>query len=280
MKRFILVMCASLCGVTSWAWSNTHRTIAYIAQDYLTPKTEEVLAEYLDSPISEYALWADYYVKDQRYKRGEYAKNRVTHIFSVNDDWTVNTEPVYAGLWSKYSVNYEGMKTINDGLDILNNHKEHADSVVQFNLKVILHLIGEMHCPVHYVVPFVPGWTSKYRHSYFKIWFEGKKLGYHAAWDGFPGKIYKGLTLEDYKLLYDTWDEKQRKKCCKGEPMDWAEDMVPVAVSIYDRVEPGDHLDKEFFKKYEPVYGDLVRKAAYRMAHILNTAFDPEYRLK
>ena len=273
-------MCASLCGVTGWAWSNTHRVIAYIAQDYLTPKTEQVLAEYLDSPISEYALWADWYVKDARYKRGDYKKFRVTHIFTANDDWTVNTEPVYAGMWGKFSANNEGLRTILDGLEVINNRHEHPDSIVQMNLKVLLHLIGEMHCPVHYAVPFVPGWTSKYRFSYFKIFFEGKKLGYHAAWDGFPGKIYSGLSLEDYRKLYDTWNEKQRVKCCKGGPIDWAEDMVPIAVSIYDRVEPGDKLDKEFFKAYEGLFGDLVRKSSYRMAHILNTAFDPEYKLK
>jgi hypothetical protein len=82
-----------------------------------------------------------------------------------------------------------------------------------------------------------------------------------------------GKDYELFRKKLDKYSAKQRAKICAGTLNDWASDAGKRCRPVYDGVEPGDNIDRNFLLSYRKVSEGQAMRSAYRIAHLLNEIF-------
>ena len=163
MKKILITLIAivALCG-TSFAWgSRGHATTVQIAEKHLTPKAKKLLDKYLHGKsIVDYASWADEYKKELKFELDFEPTNaprvlRYPHTFSVNADCSVFDGDRRGNEWVKNCV-YMGAGYIKELMD---NHAKMDDEQRLHKIAMLIHWLGDMHCPVH--IRYHDEWESR-----------------------------------------------------------------------------------------------------------------------
>ena len=262
MKKLILIIIAlaAFC-FEGRSWCFAHKVAAHIAMQHLTPQTKSALDYYFDGSIVEYSLWMDRY----RYEPVVWAQNR-GHSGACNEDYSCNTSIDVPG---KENIEPYIIKTT----DLLKNYKELPDSVVRTELKFLIHSVGDMHCPVH-----IKGYNIPNKNV--KLVYEGKSMTYHALWDVALERMYPELKLKvglfTKKIDYGVTDE-MAQSMIQGNALDWGKERNILCKDLYAWIKPGDVIDKTYFDQHGHLADEMVLKAGYRLAHLLNLIFDENY---
>ena len=136
-KLLLLLLFAGLLNTGSvFGWGREgHETIAKIAERNLTKKAKKRIEKYLGGhSIVYFAKWMDEY--------------RHTPEYKFTNNW--HTVPVNAELRYEDSMLATGGNAIyglEQAIENLKNYRSLTDSAVEVNLKYIIHLVGDMHCP-------------------------------------------------------------------------------------------------------------------------------------
>lgn len=256
IKRIFFLLIAISFSLQAWSWGNLgHDAVAHIAERNLTPRAKERIEKYLDGhSIVYYASWMDFV--------------RATPEYKYSSPWhasDVNKKGEYYRSNVRDAV--EGYKTV---LRNLRKHKNLSDSVVAVNLKLFVHIVGDMHCPGH---AFYTGYPQK--DIYFDM--NGTKMNVHTFWDDFCLEHHKWQFLE-YGNQLDKFSDSEKKEMAKGEPEDWMDQTGKLMTSTYDWLEDGMKYNKnEMFAirlKAEKIAHPQLVRAGYRLARILNEVFD------
>lgn len=271
MKKILLLCIATmlLCG-TSYGWDRrAHATVAKIAENHLTPKAKKMLNKYLNGEsIVKYASYADDFKSDMLIDLGfepANASRKVTypHTFEVNDDCSVfdgmrrgdNYVKNCVYLADKFAKDLKkGYKTMNDSLRF---HK----------IVMLVHWIGDMHCPEHIRYP-EDQTTGKYMITYGK-----KSVQYHALWDGMLFAQLFPWGYSDCAALIDTYSKNDIAKITKGDIFDWAKETAILARPIHKIREGAVVNAGEYRNQYGPIAEQQVRRAGYRLAKVMNEIF-------
>ena len=153
-------------------------------------------------------------------------------------------------------------------------------------IKMLTHVVGDMHCPAHAYFAKMPprqaGSKAGYHSSYgfFNLYYKGKKTTYHGIWDAALERVHRGLgqKVGRYTELIDKdITPEYRKEILQGMPYEWACDNLPRAWKIYEWAKPGDQLDESFYQEHGAYVDDQVLRGGYRLAKLLNLAFDENY---
>ena len=273
MKRktiFILVFALSCVSYRAMAWHNfAHGSIAYMAEQHLTPEAKAKCAYYLRHTLSHYASWMDAW----RLERFESVNK--SHVCTampdgVNVDFT-GGDP--AGGVMGYLVN--ALAELGDG-----KYKNLPDSVVRQRLINMIHYVADMHCPSHCGFPeriHLP--SSKY-----DLKRNGKFANFHSFWDGSIGAWRKGWTLKKYVEKIDNITPNESKKWQKGlEQKDlqkgidsWGKGIIKRAHRAYAILPEGTDLAKLTNEQKAQVHelaDESILIGGYRLAYVLNTIF-------
>ena len=276
-KRIILAVIALLAFCTDgFCWCFGHKVVAHIAKQHLTPATQQKLDYYLDGSIVEYSLWMDRF----RYEPSVLALNR-SHMGVCNADMSCNP--------SKDSENGNIEACIVYMTDLLKNHKQLCDSTVRTELKLLIHSVGDMHCPGHFYMFDMPAHKSggkmvrgmKSKYGWFKFNYEGQEMTYHALWDVALERMYPEFELKlglFTKKIDSGVTREMAEDMIQGGPLDWGKDRNIRCRQIYDWVKPGDSIDHSFFDEHGWLVDEMMLKAGYRLAHVLNQIFDENYK--
>lgn len=203
MKKLICLLLMLCAGTAAFAWGGReHRLIAYIAEAHLTPRTRQVLDRYLDQSIVEYSTWMDRYRTAPGYEITTY-----WHMVTIDKDGSVPPEPL------RPNGDGDAVRQLTRAIERLRNYRELSDSTVNVNLKYIIHLVGEMHCPGHIYFADLPGGMDAPRHyDFFLLKYKGKEVTYHWVWDGSVSRQYPDWTEEDFRRELDKWPVLQPEK--------------------------------------------------------------------
>ena len=266
MKRktiFILVFALSCVSYRAMAWHNfAHGSIAYMAEQHLTPEAKAKCAYYLRHTLSHYASWMDSW----RLERFESVNK--SHVCTampdgVNVDFT-GGDP--AGGVMGYLVST--LAELGDG-----KYKNLPDSVVRQRLINMAHYIPDMHCPSHVLFPESVHPSQKSHQLYEK----GKKLGYHRFWDhcvGRDGRVH--WRYEELAAAVGKVSKKRAAEIQSGSLEDWGRDIVSLAQRSIKLVPKGTDVAKmpedQVVEVRELVF-DAAVMGAYRLAHVINTIF-------
>lgn len=242
-------------GGNSWAWDNRgHATIARIAERHLTPRAKANIEKYLNGQsIVYYASWMDF--------------NRKDAPFDVTNDWHVD-------YWrDDQRKDAEGnplppisVSQIKRIVAEMSDFRTLSDSLVNVNIKYLVHLVGDMHCPVHIDFP-------TYRPV--KVKYKGKSVKYHKLWDGIivADTRYGASPLSLAEEL-DRATEKEREELSSGTPDYWYAESVAFAGTAYSLLPESKEVDREYLTKANDIINHIFPAAGYRLAKILNTIFD------
>lgn len=274
MKKLLLITIATAlsCGV-SFGWGiREHATIAEIAERHLTPQAKELMKEYLGGkPMAYYASHTDFKRKEMVVDIGfQPAKGKRMVIFPHTFQVDINFKPYREVVKKGQQAPHGNMLYHIDRLatNLAENHATMNDSVRLVHLYLIIHGIGDMHCPMH--MRYVDREPSL---GTYKIYFGKRKkspMTHHGLWDHRMISNIHPWSYSDLADLFDFYTAKEISKFCKGDIFAWGKD---VAITSYPlRVyKADDKIDEiEYRRKYQQMGEELLTKAGYRLASVLN----------
>ncbi len=251
MKKVVILLAAALCAAvqSASAWGRVgHEAIAAIAENHLTERAKANIEKYLDGrSIVYYAAWMDQQHDHKPYK----------HTVTVDKD----NEP----LSPKKRPELDGMNAISLSLERLQDYENQPKDTVAQDIKFIVHLIGDIHCPAHIVYPKVT--------RFFPVTIMGRVKKYHPVWDGMLDYNH-GWGYNEWREQLDRYSEEEIAAMAEGTPMSWARENAQRCRVIYEWAKKDDVLDRKFINQAYPLAEDLVVKASYRLAKLLNELFD------
>lgn len=260
MKRAIFTLFALILTGTAFGWGTVgHKVVIAIAQRHLTEKTKANIAKYIDYDLKKDAVWMDKHRNDE-----PIAYTTHYHVFAADKNLRYDPnyrlaeggDVVYALAISEYNLAEQ-------------NYKQLTDSAVVFNLRMIIHFMGDMHCPVHTHIDGVKTiWKCKLNGQ------EWEK--FHPIYDKIPGMLYDSkLKADQIAEQLDVLSKKEIKKITAGSIVDWANDAAKVSAKIYDINPMFDYdLDPDTIEKSRPIIDTQLRNAGYRLAEKLNQYFN------
>ena len=136
------------------------------------------------------------------------------------------------------------------------------------SIKYLVHLVGDMHCPVHVKYPW---------YKNFKFDLNGRPCEFHSFWDSGVLDLNHRWGYVEYRHQLDRLTKKQIRAVVAGTPRDWLEESARDCRVIYEWTKPGQKFTKnearDLLNTVHPFAEEQILKAGYRLAAVLNQLF-------
>lgn len=257
MKRILLL---TIAFATMWqqsanAWGKLgHEIVIKVAERHLTEEAKRNIAKYMDYDLKTDAVWMDHHRHD---KGIEYTT--AWHVYNVDENHNYDPNPRL-----KKGDVLTGIRVAEYNLA---HYEELSDSTVLMNLRMLLHFVGDMHCPTH---SYVPG-----PRCFWECTLNGKKQkSFHGVYDKMPDMLYGKTSAEEVAAEIDNLKKKEIKRVQAGTLFDWAKDCGDNNAVIYEwnpfnTVE----LNPDTVELSRDLVAKQLRNAGYRLAYLLNKLF-------
>ena len=264
MKKLLLLLFAAALSLSASeparAWGREgHETIAKIAERNLTKRAKKRIEKYLGGhSVVYYAKWMDEYRHTPEYK---FTNN--WHIAPVDAD--LNYDATLSG--SKGDAVY-GLEL---AIENLRDYKHLSDSAVMVNLKYIIHLTGDMHCPAHIKYS---SHNMKYDVMFEDKYHKPHKFYIHSVWDNEVITTTRIWSVSEWAEELDKLSKQERAAIVAGTPRDWLHEAAVSCEPQFEWAKPDARLGQDFLNLALPLIESQFQKAGYRLAHLLNELFD------
>lgn len=239
--------------LTALGWGQTgHRVVGEIAEQHLSRKARKAVQRILgNESMAMVANWMDDIKSDRSY---DYMR-----------DWhwvTIPDGSNYAG--AEKNPKGDVIEAIERMVAALKSDTLSREQQV-FCLKVLIHLVGDLHQPLH-----VGNGEDKGGNSFQVQWFK-KGTNLHHVWDE---SLVDGMLLSYTELAHnlDRATDAQRAQWTRGTAADWAQENVAYRAQIYPK-EPGVNLAYEYRYEQWPLVQEQLLKGGIRLAGLLNSIF-------
>ena len=255
MKKFLTLLLLTLVTYTAaFSWGKTgHRVVGQIAFEHLTPKAKKNIEDILgDEQLGLVGNYMDFI-------RAESTKNYMSpwHYCTIPDGKT----------YEEAGVPKEGdiIQTIQRLIKELGAKKFTYESEIQ-NLKYLVHLIGDIHQPLHVGNGEDMG-GNEVRVDF--MW--DKSYNLHRVWDS--GLIdHQQLSYTEYVRWIDVATDAQIDKWQSESIMTWVDEALFYRKGIYDIPEDG-KLRYDYNYTHIATVNERLLKAGIRLAGILNEIY-------
>jgi len=289
MKRFFaLIVLAFLVSTNAGAWGWAHRLIAYIAYEHCTPTTKQELDRYFDLPIygGMVAMFPDTY-RSRPWAPADYS-DAPDYTFQALEHAVCVDENCYPLTYSnRPDGNGVGYERLTKYIDNLHNYKNLPDSVVNIQLRMIIHFVGDLHCPGHILYSYdknTPDLMGGGIAGGYGIWvfkWKGKTRNLHNLIDGADACHPEfNRNFDEYSNYLEGLYSSDYKKITAGTMSDWLHDVALRSKVIYTWYEPKDDVTDTFYttKSHVELFDYIFVAAGYRLGIVLNELFDPEFK--
>jgi hypothetical protein len=251
MKKLLLVLSVLL--LSSWGKIG-HRTVGEIAQRQLTFTAEQKINEILDGQsLAVASTWAD--------------EMRSNPEFDKYSTWHYVNLPLDKEYGDVEHLGPNVVKMINTAIPILKSPMADKE-VKQFWLKYLVHMVGDVHQPLH------TGRAKDYGGSKIKVKFKGRKgaennTNLHVLWDT--------DMIDDYKMSYTEYATKLQNQFKdtvveQGNAEDWANESHEYVSKIYE-TKDGSYLSYDYVYENLPIVDERLYLAGIRLGNLLNEIF-------
>lgn len=248
-----LILAISLPASMVWSQKG-HRITGVIAEKYLSDNARAEIHKILgNESLAEVSTYPD----EQRSNPAPYWKKTAMpwHWVTVPDGQTYsNTTPPKEG--DAYIALMNFKKILKDKTSSL------ADK--QLALKFTIHLVGDLHQPLH-----VGNGTDRGGNSVKVKWFR-KSSNLHKVWDS---EIIEGQGLsysEKAEWLNEKISPVQAKAWMETNPLVWIAESQELRKSIYPEKAS---LSYDYAYKFKPIIDERLMQSGVRMAAYLNEVF-------
>ena len=256
MKRFwLFVLCAgSLQTALGWGQKG-HDVTAYIAECNLTPEAAQEIDRVLDghSPVY-YANWLD-----SASHTPEYAYTRTWPYANIDEGYTYATMPKEpAG---------DVVTAVNDLVAELKSKELSAEKEAEA-LKMLIHLVGDMHCPMH------SGHRSDRGGNTIPVTFFGKPANLHSIWDtSLPEAAHK-WSYTEWQNQIDRLSDDEATLIESGTPKEWFMETAELCKGIYEATPEGTNVSYDYIDRFTTLIEQQFVKGGHRLAKLLNEIYE------
>ena len=234
------------------AWGpQGHRIVGVIAELHLEPEIRNrILREFNIKHLSNVANWADEIKRHRKATRSFHYTNidRSSHRYKQSRDC-----PRKACVTEKIKQ-YAGRL----------QDRTAAPKVRLEAFKFVVHLVGDVHQPMHL------GNSKDRGGNDIRVLFQGKPTNLHAVWD--HGLIDRnGKTLLQYaRFLNQDVTPEQARKWIGGTPEDWTDESRALVLKHGYAISEGGRLTPRYLEQGRRVVADQLKKAGVRLGDLLN----------
>lgn len=235
-------------------WSKTgHRVVGDVAQEHLSRKAKKAISKILKGQsLAAVSNFGDEIKADRQFRKFS-AWHYVN--FPADKDYK-DVEPSEHG---------DLVMGINTCISIIKNPNS-SEVDVAFYLKFLVHLIGDLHQPMH-----IGRLEDKGGNDIQVQWF-GQGSNLHRVWDSNMINDY-GMSFTELSHKLPMLSKNQIKELQKGDVYDWVEESQDIANELYDSVAVGEKLGYQYSYKWWGTVENQLQKGGIRLATVLNDIF-------
>ena len=257
MKKFFLTILASAMTLSAFAWGQKgHDTTVAIAERHLTAVTADSVSAILEGASPVY--WANWL--DNASNTPEYAYSKTWHYKNV--DAGQNYDDVAP--FPKGDV----VTALRDQIRILSDKNSTHDQK-NLALKILLHLMGDLHQPMHM------GHATDLGGNRSQVRFFNEGANLHNVWDTKLPNAAHAWTFTEWTEILDRVTSEKENEIATGNIDDWARECVAIATSIYDAFPAGAKIGYNEIATWTPIVEQQFLRGGIRLARVLNAIFDP-----
>lgn len=275
MKTFIAALALMSSGAV-FAWGATgHRAVGEIASRFLDVKAGLRAHEILKGmSLAQASTWPD-----------EIKSDPATYSNTFN--WHYTTWQTDDHDHSEHDENASTgflLKAINEQTAVLADPNA-SDEKKAFALKFVVHLVGDIHMPLHV------GNGTDQGGNFCKVQFHGKVVNLHALWDEAMIDFTNLSFTELARFTYERRSLDEIRKAANGSIVDWALESKKIVPGMYPAevspttepvgtlrtyckkdVKPEEmpKLAYDYSYKFMPVVEQRIFEAGVRLAKLLN----------
>jgi hypothetical protein len=252
MKLFLLLLCFSLYSYNSLGWGQTgHRAMGVIAEKYLSKKAKKAIKRILaGESLAMASTWMDEVRSDSSY--------------NYTTDWHWVTIPDGQS-YEQSEKNPKGdvIATIERIILALKSKKLSSIQEAE-HLKMLVHLVGDIHQPLH-----VGRGEDRGGNSIKIMWFRSES-NLHRVWDSEMIEE-KGLSYTELATWIGSPDAITLAAWGKAGVRDWAMESVSYRTQVYDY--GNGKIGYEYSYKYFNIVKLRLQQSGVRLAAVLNEIY-------
>ena len=250
IKHTIQVLVLSCISTVCFAWgSDGHKMVAKIAYTQLSPAVKDSLAKYLrGGTIEEASVWMDEIKADKAY---DYQKP--WHYINIDKGGTYNPADSNNIVWE-----------LNRIIPELKHRQKYSKDKIETDLKILIHLIGDLHQPLH------DGYASDIGGNSVQVFYLANADNLHRVWDT---DIIRDEVLNqgvDWSKLAH-FSKEELAQIRRVDIAAWMNESRSLLDTVYQF--KGDNINHKYAAKNAPIIERQLLIAGIRLSEILNEVF-------
>lgn len=258
VRSFILMFsCISLSFISTdaLAWGQKgHDVTCDIAQRHLSRKASKEISKLLDGRSIVY--WANWL--DNASHTPAFAYTKTWHYKNIDADETYETALV--------NENGDVLTAIDAQIAALKSGELNKEAAAT-SLKMLVHLMGDLHCPMHM------GHRSDLGGNRWQLQFFNNGKNLHSIWDTDLIESAHKWNHSEWADELDRADKAEIREITAGTPYDWGRETYLQATEIYKATPVGSKLSYDDVSAWAPTIEQQLLRGGRRLAAVLNDIF-------
>ncbi len=249
-KNILFVLLLVIQGSYCFGWgADGHKLVAKIAYSQLHTAVKDSVMKYLlGASIEEASVWMDEIKAD---KSLDYQKP--WHYININKDSVYNPTDTANIIWALNKVVAE-----------LKNRQHYSKEQVAIDLKILIHLMGDLHQPLHV------GYESDQGGNTIHVFYAATPSNLHRIWD--TEIIREGVLGQP--LAWANLNQFTKPELTQIKHIDfvaWLNESRSKLDTVYDF--KGDNITHKYITKNAPLVERQLLLGGVRLAAVLNDIF-------
>ena len=255
MKRLVILLAMLPLVLPSFGWGQKgHDVTAYVAECNLKPRVRNKIMKILGNhSLVYYANWLD-----TASHTPEYAYTSTWHYANVDEGFTYETMDKLESGDVITAVNALTAKLKAGNL---------APEEEKLALMMLIHLVGDMHCPMH------AGRRTDRGGNNVEVKFFNSPRKLHGIWDTDLVEASHKWGYIDWQHQIDRASKEDKKEIVKGSIFEWFDQTHAIAEQIYKDTPAETVVSYDYIAQYTPVIEQQLLRGGLRLARILNEIY-------
>ncbi|MBO5732074.1 MAG: S1/P1 nuclease [Alistipes sp.] len=256
MRKLVFTLMAALLPSIAFAWGQKgHDVVANIAEQHISKRAKAKIERVLDGHSMVYvANWMD--------------NASHTPDYSYTKTWHYCNADASNGGYAEAAKNEKGdvVVAITDIVTRLKSGELSADDE-RVALMMLIHLVGDLHCPMH------AGRAEDLGGNRVKVSFFGKKTNLHSVWDSDIVESAHRWSYSEWQQQIDRVERRVAKSYVQGDVVAWYDESLRIAATIYEATPEDSKLSYDYVGRFRTTIEEQLLKGGLRLAALLEEIY-------